>query len=72
MESREYILNCIIQFMEEHNYSPTIRELCDMSGLKSTSTVYMHLQKLKSDGLISMVEYEPRTITVKGYKYMKE
>lgn len=72
MESRELILNCIIQFIKEHNYSPTVREICDMSGLKSTSTVYSHLQRLKNDGLINMTYGERRTISVKGYKYDKE
>lgn len=70
-QSNDVVLDCIIQFIQEHGYSPSIREICEMTGIKSTSSVHYRLQKLKLLGAIDMVENENRTISVKGYKYAK-
>ena len=41
------ILNCIENFTKENGYPPTIRELCKLSGIKSTSTVNHNIKKIK-------------------------
>lgn len=68
------ILNHIINYISEHGYPPTIRELCDMTGLKSTSTVQSHINKMFKNG---MLETDcgigaSRAIRVPGYKFVKE
>ena len=51
-------------FIEENGYSPTIRELCEILGYKSTSTVHAHLQHLRKAGLITYEATKPRTIAI--------
>ena len=63
-ETRKQIMECIATFIDNNGYSPTIRELCELTGLKSTSTVHTHLVRLQSDGLITFEMDRPRTIRV--------
>ena len=58
------LLKEIIAFREEYGFPPTVRELCERTGLKSTSSVASHLNSLKELGYISWVATMPRTITV--------
>lgn len=58
------IYNIIKKYIEEHNYAPTIREICDITGLKSTSTVAMYLKRLKDRGYIDYIKNKNRTITI--------
>lgn len=58
------VLKAILTFTEKNKYAPTMRELSDMVGLKSVSTLYTHLEKMKLNGLISWEPSMPRTITV--------
>lgn len=68
----EELLNIIMDYITTHNYPPTIRELCELSGIMSSSTMHYRLLKMRDKGLIDFVDYEPRTISVKGYRYVKE
>lgn len=71
-DSEQRVLDAVIIFIQKNGYSPSIRELCDMTGLTSTSTVHHHIERLVSAGKLNMGEYgSPRTITVPGYKYVK-
>ena len=56
--------NIIMLYIAQNGYSPTIRELCKISGLRSTSTVHSRLKKLESLGKIQKLTECPRTITV--------
>lgn len=69
MKTRDFVLQCIIEYMEEHQYSPSIRELCDMTGLTSTSTVHQHLSTLSKEGRIEF--NGRRCIRVAGYRFGK-
>jgi repressor LexA len=53
----------ILAYVRECDYSPTVREIMDVVGLKSPSSVHAHLNQLRRDGLI---EYEGRRIVVKA------
>lgn len=72
ISTRQKILNLIVQYIQDNGFPPTIREISDISGLKSTSTVYTHLHRLQDEGFIEMCDYQPRTIRVIGYKFVKE
>ena len=61
---REQILNFLIQFMNEHGYAPTVREICNAVGLQSTATVHYHLNALRDAGLIEMDEMKKRAISL--------
>ena len=72
MANREQIMtdkdremyNIIMLYIAQNGFSPTVRELCKMSGLRSTSTVHSRLKKLESLGKIQKPTECPRTITV--------
>lgn len=66
MTSKERIYNFIIDYTSEHLYSPSIREICDGVGLRSTSTVHSHLLGLRNEGKL---DYEGvRRITLRGFR----
>ena len=46
IEMRAKIKQAIISYMEKHGYAPTIREIGDMVGLSSTSSVHNHLIRM--------------------------
>ena len=71
---REDILKAIINYIEEHGYPPTNREIGAIVGLKSSSSVYTHLLKMKDEGMIETDDTfcVPRAIRVPGYKFVKE
>ena len=47
---------------EEKGYPPSVREICEAVGLKSTSTVHGHLERLERKGLIRRDPTKPRAI----------
>lgn len=69
MKTRDFVEQCIIEYMEEHQYSPSVRELCEMTGLSSTSTIHQHLHSLSKEGRIKFEG--KRCISVRGYKFGK-
>ena len=71
--TRQKILQAIIQYFEEHGYAPSIRELCEMTGLKSTSSVHAHVIKMIECGMLE-TDCEvgaSRALRVPNYKFMK-
>lgn len=53
MTSREQkILNYIRQKIDQSGYPPTVREICNAVGLRSTSTVHGYLGRLEKLGMI--------------------
>ncbi len=68
---KKEIYQFIIEYMTENQYSPTVREIGAGVGLRSTSSVYGHMCKLKELGLIDYNPEQPRTIKIKGYKLIK-
>ena len=71
MENKdEKILQCIQEYTGKMGYPPTIREIADMVGLKSTSSVASHISKLRERGLVAGGNY-PRTLTLVTEKTRK-
>lgn len=69
---RAFIYDCIVAYVVKTGYPPTIQELCELTGLKSKSTIYKHLHMLADRGAIEMEAGKSRTIRVPGYKFVKE
>lgn len=65
-EKQNKVLDAIIWYKQIHGFPPTVREICDLTGYKSTSSVASHLKVLREKGMITWVESMPRTITVVG------
>lgn len=62
--SQQRVLDTIISFTLKHGYPPTNRELMELTGYKSISTIHGYLERLKSRGLIKWEHARPRTLTV--------
>lgn len=63
LTSREKsILEYIRQKIEESGYPPTVREICDAVGLRSTSTVHGYLGRLEKLGMIKRNPASSRAI----------
>lgn len=69
---REKILSFIVEYIKKSQYAPTINEIGYGVGLKSKASVVNHLIKLREEGKINYLDYQPRTITVPGYKFVSE
>ena len=54
----------IVHYQRIHGFAPSIRELCKISGLASTSSVYAHLKSLEEMGYIKRKEDSPRAIVI--------
>lgn len=73
MDSREKVYNAVVTYIQEHQYPPSVRELCDMTGLRSTSTIHSHIQRLIREGRLETDnECAPRALRVSGYKFVKD
>lgn len=63
----EDILKAIEQFVEEHGYAPTVRDIARMVGASSTSHVHYYLRRLRESGRVDWVDGKSRTLhLVKG------
>lgn len=58
------LLNAIVKYIDENGFSPSIRELREIVGCKSTSTVHRYLNRLELEGYIERKENSPRAIKV--------
>lgn len=58
----------ILEFLKQEiitkGYPPSVREICDAVGLKSTSTVHGYLERLEKKGLIRRDPTKPRAIEI--------
>ena len=65
-EKEQRTLDYIIDIIVNNGYSPSVRDIRDAIGYKSTSTVYSCLKKLESAGYIQKEGGKSRTIRVEG------
>ncbi len=61
---QEQILNYIKEEILSKGYPPTVREICEKVGLKSTSSVHAHLSTLENNGYIRRDPTKPRAIEI--------
>jgi len=52
----------ISDFLDKNGYPPTVRELCKIMGVKSSSTIFYYLDKLQQQGKIRKSNNKNRTI----------
>lgn len=58
-ERENKLYQAIVDFINQNNYPPTVRELCCITNVKSTNTVHRDIKALKEKGYIT---YEARTM----------
>ena len=65
-DNQQRILDYIKSVIQDKGYPPSVREIANAVGLKSTSTVHGHLQRLEKRGLIHRDAMKPRAMEVVG------
>ncbi len=58
------VMDYIRKFTEENGYTPSVREIGQECGIKSTATVHSYLEKLKTRGLLSKADNKKRSMTI--------
>ncbi len=61
---QQQILDYIKEEILKKGYPPTVREICEKVGLKSTSSVHSHLSTLEENGYIRRDPTKPRAIEI--------
>lgn len=61
---QQQILDYIKEEILAKGYPPTVREICEKVGLKSTSSVHAHLNSLEDKGYIKRDATKPRAIEI--------
>lgn len=67
----EEIVDHIVNFIETYQYPPSFEDVMISCGYTSKSSIFNRLSRLRDKGLIDYVDNIARTITVKGYKYVR-
>lgn len=70
---RTRIYNYIVDYLEEHGYPPSIREIADGVGVRTASTVHHHLCTMFERGVLE-TDAKPgasRAIRVPGYRFTR-
>ncbi|MDD5018696.1 MAG: transcriptional repressor LexA [Eubacteriales bacterium] len=60
------VLKYLKSYINEHGYSPCVRDICTALNLRSTSTAHAHLTKLEKKGYITRDPAKPRTTMILG------
>lgn len=71
-QNMENILAFIKEYIKKHAYPPTIREIMEGTGFKSTSTVQAYIQKMIDIGWLEtdvINNSAARALRVPGYEF---
>lgn len=63
-DKQKQILEYIKHEILNKGYPPTVRDICEAVGLKSTSSVHSHLEALEKNGYIRKDPTKPRAIEI--------
>lgn len=69
--TQQRVYDFIVDFMTSKGYSPSMREICDGTGIKSTSSVSDYICMLEKLGKIKTENNKVRTISLVGYKLVR-
>ena len=67
-QRHESIMKFIKEFLTNKGYPPSVREIGDAVGLRSSSTVHAYLNQLEAKGLIKRDPTKPRAIDILSEK----
>jgi repressor LexA len=63
---QQEIWDFLVDYVDEHGYPPTVREIGEAVGLASPSTVHAHLANLERAGLLRRDPTKPRALELVG------
>lgn len=66
-EKEKKVYQFIKEYIEENSYSPTVREIQDKFGLKSSSTAHRYIKTLSAKGLIDRTTKRNRAIRLSAF-----
>lgn len=58
------VLKAIISYIDKNKISPSTREICELTEVKSTQTIHRRLKILEEFGYIEKLDNIPRSIRV--------
>ena len=64
-QTGENILAAIQEYIEDHGFPPSVRDIQDMTGINSTSKVQRILNELADEGYIERTPETARSIVLK-------
>ena len=59
---QKQILDFIKNYSQENGYAPTLKEIGEELGGRSTTTIYQHIEALQAKGYLSKKENSPRSL----------
>ena len=62
---QQAVLDAIIEYFKTHGYSPTLRELTEMTGSNSLSAIHDYVNVLEKKGYITTTIGQHRSIQLK-------
>ena len=65
-DRQQQIWNYLVEYVDQHGYPPTVREIGEEVGLASPSTVHAHLANLERAGLLRRDPTKPRALELIG------
>lgn len=71
-EKQNEIYEFLKTYTDNKGYPPSVREICEAVGLKSTSSVHGHLKRLEGKGLIRRDPTKPRALEIIDNSLKKE
>jgi repressor LexA len=63
---QQEIWSFLVEYVDQHGYPPTVREIGEAVGLASPSTVHAHLANLERAGLLRRDPTKPRALELTG------
>jgi repressor LexA len=63
---QQEIWDYLVDYVDQHGYPPTVREIGEAVGLASPSTVHAHLANLERAGLLKRDPTKPRALELVG------
>jgi repressor LexA len=52
-EAQEKVYDCVVEYIDDNGYAPTVRQIGEILGYSSTATVQQHLKALVEKGYLS-------------------
>lgn len=68
-KQQQKIFDIIKEYVNKEKISPSIREICELSGLSSTASVHACLKRLEKKGYIYKLDKCPRSIRIAETNY---
>lgn len=66
------VYDYLVKFITNNGYSPSVREIGKGVNISSTSIIYHYLYVLEKMGKIRMQPKKTRSISLVGYKFVKD